>query len=30
MKDMARQECKKGVYKRRELPGRFMARKLFG
>jgi len=26
---MVRQECEKGVYNRGELPGRFMARKLF-
>jgi len=30
MKDVARQECKEGMFRRRELPGRFMARKLFG
>ena len=27
--DMVRQEHKKGMFKRGELPGRFMARKLF-
>jgi len=30
MEDVARQECKKGTFRRGELPGRFMARKLFG
>jgi len=30
MEDMARQEHEKGTFKREELPGRFMARKLFG
>ena len=30
MEDVTRQECKEGIFKRRELPGRFMARKLFG
>ena len=29
IEDMAKQECKEGVFKRGELPGRFMARKLF-
>jgi len=29
MEDMTRQECKKGMFKRGELLGRFMARKLF-
>ena len=28
--DVARREHKEGMFKRRELPGRFMARKLFG
>ena len=27
---MARQECEKGIFRRGELLGRFMARKLFG
>jgi len=30
MEDVARQEYKKGIFRKRELPGRFMARKLFG
>jgi len=30
MEDMARQEHEEGTFKREELPGRFMARKLFG
>ena len=30
MKDVARQECKERTFRRGELPGRFMARKLFG
>jgi len=30
MEDVARQEYKKGTFRKRELPGRFMARKLFG
>ena len=30
MKDVARQEHEKGMFKRKELPGRFTARKLFG
>jgi len=30
IEDVARQECKEGVFKREELPGRFTARKLFG
>jgi len=30
MEDVARQECKKGMFRREELLGRFMARKLFG
>ena len=30
MKDIARQECEEETFRRRELPGRFMARKLFG
>jgi len=30
MKDVARQEHKKETFRREELPGRFMARKLFG
>jgi len=30
IEDVARQECKKGTFRRGELPGRFMARKLFG
>ena len=29
MEDLARQECKEGIFRRGELPGRFMARKLF-
>jgi len=29
MEDVTRQECEKGMFKREELPGRFMARKLF-
>jgi len=29
MEDVVRQECKEGTFKRGELPGRFMARKLF-
>jgi len=28
--DVTRQEQEEGIYKRGELPGRFMARKLFG
>jgi len=27
MEDIARQECEEGMFRRRELPGRFMARK---
>jgi len=30
MEDMARQEYKKGTFRREELLGRFTARKLFG
>jgi len=30
MEDVARQECEEGTFRRGELPGRFMARKLFG
>jgi len=30
MEDVARQEREEGTYRRGELPGRFMARKLFG
>jgi len=30
MENVARQEYKKETFKRGELPGRFMARKLFG
>ena len=30
MEDVTKQECKKGTFRRGELPGRFMARKLFG
>jgi len=30
MEDIARQERKEGMFRRRELPGRFMVRKLFG
>jgi len=30
MKDVARQEREEGTFRREELPGRFMARKLFG
>jgi len=30
MEDVARKECKKGTFRREELPGRFIARKLFG
>jgi len=30
MEDIARQERKEGTFRRGELPGRFMARKLFG
>jgi len=30
MEDVTRQECKERTYKREELPGKFMARKLFG
>ena len=30
MKDVVRQECKEGTFRKGELPGRFMARKLFG
>ena len=30
MEDVTKQECKKGKFRRRELPGRFTARKLFG
>jgi len=30
MKDVVRQECEDGTFRREELPGRFMARKLFG
>jgi len=30
MEDVARQECKKGMFRRGELPGRFTVRKLFG
>jgi len=30
MEDIAKQEDEKGTFKRGELPGRFMARKLFG
>jgi len=30
MEDVTRQECEEGTYRRGELPGRFMARKLFG
>ena len=30
MEDVARQKYKKGIFRKRELPGRFMARKLFG
>jgi len=30
IEDMTRQERKEGMFKREELPGRFMARKLFG
>ena len=29
MEDVARQEHKEGTFKKEELPGRFMARKLF-
>jgi len=30
MEDVAKQEHRKGTFRRGELPGRFMARKLFG
>jgi len=30
MEDIARQEREKGIFRRRELLGRFIARKLFG
>jgi len=30
MKDVVRQEHEEGTFKRKELPGRFTARKLFG
>jgi len=30
MEDIARQEYEKGMFRRRELPRRFMVRKLFG
>jgi len=30
MEDVTKQECKKGKFRRRELPGRSTARKLFG
>jgi len=30
MEDVAKQEHKKGIFRREELPGRFMVRKLFG
>jgi len=30
MENVARQECKKGTFRRGELLGRFTARKLFG
>jgi len=30
MEDVARQKCEEGTFRRRELLGRFMARKLFG
>ena len=30
MEDVVRQEYKKGIFRRGELPGRFTARKLFG
>jgi len=29
MEDVVRQKCKEGMFKRGELPGRFMTRKLF-
>jgi len=30
MEDVAQQECEKGTFRRRELPGRFTAKKLYG
>jgi len=30
MENVRRQECEKEIFKRKKLPGRFMARKLFG
>jgi len=30
MKDIRKQEREEGTFRRRELPGRFIARKLFG
>ena len=30
MKDIAKQECEEGMFRKGELPGRFTARKLFG
>jgi len=30
MEDVVRQECEDGIFRRGELLGRFMARKLFG
>jgi len=30
MEDVAWQECKEGMFQREELPGRFMAKMLYG